>query len=319
MRVALVTTWGTACGIAEHSAYLKAAVEQADPTIEIVPILDLHPRAIDHAPGIDVIWLNYHAALHSQWTPKAIRQQQAHGIKVGVTYHDTGVPNSDQASGICVVADAFVVHEPYDDLEGNGRYWRMGIPDWHGVLQIERGPRSWNQDRPILGTVGFPFPWKNYDELARVTAAQGWALFLIAPTATEADIDRWHRLNPHSCFYTGFCPREQVVGWLAACDATAFCYTCANTGQSGAVCQGIAVRKPVIAFGPAICRQFRALYADMLGGFAIDWAESFADVGQLLRQCRIDRCDPGIVALAEQDSWTTLGVKYATLMRELVG
>jgi hypothetical protein len=321
MRVALVTTWGTACGIAEHSAYLKAAVQSAataaDPGIEIVPVATLDPAIfLGNRQRDDLIWLNYHAALHSQWTPEWIRRMQERGIKVGVTYHDTGVPNSDQCKGICAAADAFVVHEPYDDLEGHGHYWRMGVPDWPGERAIERGARSWTQGRPVLGTVGFPFPWKNYDELARVTKANGWALLLFAPNATVEDIRRWDGLNPWIRIYPSFESSSMVISELTACDATAFCYTCANTGQSGAVCQGIAARKPVVAFES--CRQFRALFEDPLANEVIYWTSTFDQVGRLLRNLTLERCHSGTVALAEQDSWRGLGVKYAALMRELV-
>lgn len=316
-RVALVTTWDQPCGIAEHSAALKAAVEAADPTITLVPVTELDPNRLELSDGgIDLIWLNYHAALHSRWTPGWIDRWRE-TCPVGVTYHDTGVPNSDQARAVCAAASAFVVHEPYDDLEGDGHAWRMGVPDWAGVYAFDQGPRSWHNDRPILGTVGFPFPWKNYDELARVTAACGWALYLIAPTATADDARRWVDLNPHLLIEGGFLGRTRVVQTLAACDATAFCYTCANTGQSGAILQGMAARKPVIAFSS--CRQMRALYADPLGREAIIWTTTFEEVSRQLRNLQIQRVDAATVALAEQDSWAALGQRYAQLFRELVG
>lgn len=318
MRVALVTTWDQPCGIAEHAAYLKAAVEAADPSLEIMPVVNLHPSGIPGQTWVpDLIVLNYQAALLSQWTPDAIRRAREDWPKVPVVviYHDTGVPNSDQCKAVCAAADAFVVHEPYDDLEGNGRYWRMGVPAWEGAELIPDGVYTWHNGRPILGTVGFPFPWKNYDELARVTAEVGWALFLLAPTASSADVMRWERINPHLCVWREFATRRIAVRQLAACDATAFCYTCANTGQSGAILQGIAARKPVIAFNS--CRQMRALYADPRGREAIIWTTTFEEVSQQLRNLQIQRVDAATVALAEQDSWAGLGQKYAGLFREL--
>lgn len=312
-----MTTWDVVCGISEHSAYLKAAVERADPAIEILPIPDLHPSAVDHVPGLDLIWLNYQAALHSQWTPEAIRAQQRSGIPVGVTYHDTGVPNSDQCKGVSEAASAIIVHEPAEDLSCPGpiHYWRMGVPDWSGPLLYDQSPGSWCGRRPILGTVGFPFPWKNYDELCRITAELGWALLLIAPTHTAADRMRWEAINPHLAV-EGFVERRMVGAMLAGCDATAFLYTCANTGQSGAVLQGIAARKPVFAFES--CRQFRALSADPLANKYIRWCTTFQEVEQQLANVVLGRVDCGMVALAEQESWTKLGAKYAALWRSLV-
>src|SRR6266571_560560 len=322
MNVALVSTWDIPCGIAEMAAYLKAAVEAADPTITLVPITNLHPaailapEAIGAPQGWDVILLNYQAALLSQWHPEDIRAVQVHGMKVLVVWHDSGVPNSDQAKGVCAAADSFVVHEPYDDLDGNGRYWRMGVPDWQLAQPVDIHPRSWCGPRPILGSIGFPYPWKCLDELARVTAKAGWALLLIAPTATPTQVATWTSLNPHLCVYNRFLDREEALQLLGGCDATAFCFSCANTGQSGSILQGIAARKPVIAFSH--CRQMKSLWEDPLGREVIYWTDSFDGVAEHLRTLPIQRVDPGTVALATQDSWEQLGRKYAALLHELV-
>jgi hypothetical protein len=317
LKVLLVTTWNAACGISEHSAYLKEAVEAADPEIDLIPDpTALDPAVFGHAGLPAICHLNYQAALHSRWQPETIRRVQQLGVKVIVTWHDSGAPNSDLCKAIVDAADAAVVHEPFDDLPlEEVRYWRMGVPDWPGGWYHDHGRSSWCGDRPILGTVGFPFPWKNYDELARVTAACGWALLLIAPTATAADVARWAAINPHLYVETSFLPRDTVISQLAACDATAFLYTCANTGQSGAICQGIAARKPVIAFSPSICRQFRCYEHEP----AIRWCSSEAQVRVALRTLPIQRCDPGIVELAHRDSWAQLGRKYAALYHNVGG
>lgn len=317
MKVLLVSTWQTACGIAEHAAYLKEAVEAADPSIELLP----HPGALNPVEVIQrenwvtdrdhLVHLNYHAALHSRWTPDAIRQVQALGLKVLVTYHDTGVPNSDQCKAVIDAADAAVVHEPFDDLPAEKtRYWRMGVPDWTAPTRA-----SWCGGRPVLGTIGFPFPWKHYDQLARVTAEAGWAFLVVAPSCTLEQQILWHELNPYTRVVPEFIARGDALSLLAGCDATAFSYVCHNTGQSGAILQGIAARKPVIAL--KTCRQFRALHEDQLGHYAIRWCETFEGIAMHLYTIPIQRVDPFTVALAEQDSWAKLGAKYAALYRSL--
>lgn len=323
LRVRLVTTWETACGIAEHAAMLKAAVEGVDPAITIVPdaeALDPTTLLLPAWRGTDpsvpsIVHLNYQAALHARWDAAAIRSLRAAGSRVIVTYHDTGVPNSDQCKAICDAADAVVVHEPCDDLPAaKVRYWRMGVP-----AAPMSGP-SLLYDRPYLGTVGFPFPWKCYDALARVTAANGWGLLLLAPTATPEQIAVWQTINPATIVCAAFLPQAEVIARLNACDATAFTYVCHNTGQSGAILQGIAARKPVIAL--RTCRQMRALAMDALGEEAICWAETFEDVGAYLRHLPLGRMDAGIVALAHQERWDGpggLGERYAQLYREVCG
>jgi hypothetical protein len=313
MRVKLVTTWEVPCGISEHSYYLVESVQAADAAIVHEPVTDLHPRAIldDRAP-FDLLVLNYHAGLHSQWRPEHIQAVQHRGIPVLCVFHDTGVPNSDLCKAICEVADAAVVHEPFDDLPGETvHYWRMGVPGWQAPL-LQR----WPDPRPVLGSIGFPFPWKHYEQLAMITATIGWALFLIAPNATGEQVEAWRQLNPHLVVRTDFVPRDEAISMLAGCDATAFMFVCHNTGQSASVLQGVAARKPVLAL--STCRQMRALYQDPLGRETIRWCATFEEGQQVLRHLSIQRVDPGIVALAQQDSWGAVGRRYAELYRSLV-
>lgn len=319
LRVLLATTWGIACGISEHAFYLKQAVEAADPTIEVIPVPGaLDPDRVDHTRGgnWDVLHLNYHAALHSRWTPKHILDARASGVYKGVitTYHDTGVPNSDQCKAVCAVSDAAVVHEPFDDLEGEIYYWRMGVPESRDAVG---DPHSRQSDYPILGTVGFPFPWKCYDELCRVTAKVGWGLMLLAPSPTLTDITRWYGLNPLVEVETRFQPRDQVLADLRTCDATAFTYVCHNTGQSGAILQGIAAKKPVFAL--STCRQFRALYDDRLGNRSICWISTFEELAHQLSDgmLHMGRLDVQTAALAHQDRWSEVGKRYSALYRKV--
>ena len=103
INVLLVTTWKTSCGIAEHSALLREAVEAADPDIRMHPWESLDPASLLYAKprpfdpvNCPILHLNYQAALHSRWTPAKIDFARVQGFKILVTYHDTGVPNSDQ-------------------------------------------------------------------------------------------------------------------------------------------------------------------------------------------------------------------------------
>ena len=310
MKVLLVTTWNVACGISEHAAMLKEAVEAADPSITIIP----DARALD--PGIfverhpDLVHLNYQAALHSRWTPQLVTALRRR-CPVVVTYHDTNTPNDDHCKAIVCAADATVVHEPCDDLpEEKVHYWRMGVPGWQRAQEIY--PRD---ARPVLGTIGFPFGWKCQSTLIEIAAAAGWTSLLIAPGASVEQVQAWLAIDPEMTVCADFLPRHEAISLLAGCDATAFLYAGANTGQSGAICLGIAARKPVLAF--ATNRQFRALYDDPLGRQTIRWCQDFEDVARGLRLVPLQRCDPGMVALAEQDSWARLGADYATLYRAL--
>jgi glycosyltransferase involved in cell wall biosynthesis len=318
MRVSLVTTWDTACGIAEYGYYWKEAVEQADREIEVEPLSDLHPAAVGFLrQKPDWVWLNYHAALHSQWRPEDVRNLRDEGMKVGITYHDTGVPNSEQCRALHAVADAFVIHEPAEDLPG-AIYLRQGVPGWHSPFYTCKpdGRAFTGTGRPVVGSIGFPFPWKNYDLLVEASALAGWGVLLIAPTATEKQLARWRTLNPESGFRTDFVPRHEALAILASCDATAFLYANANTGTSAAIRQGIAARKPVIATSAGGCRQFRDLDDDPVARMAIRWigdltVEKIADALSYVEPLA---WDPHVVRLAYQDSWASRGDAYARIL-----
>lgn len=312
-RIALVTTWHKACGISEHAAYLKTSVEAADPDLKIEVVSELHPSEVLERPTLpSVIILNYQAAVLSQWHPEHIREAQAKGSKVLVIWHDSGVPNTDQCKALYAVADRMIVHEPAEDLP-EAIYWRMGVPaaEW----QMRMSETLGYPDQPLLGSIGFPSGWKNYTEIAKIAGRSGWALLLIAPTATAEQVAEWKAVCPDLHVRSDFVPRREALRLLSGCDATAFFYVTNNAGQSGAILQGIAARKPVLAL--STCRQFRALYADPLGVRTIQWCGTFEQMEDQLRLVRIQRVDPGIVALAEQESWARLGVKYAGLIREL--
>jgi hypothetical protein len=110
-----------------------------------------------------------------------------------------------------------------------------------------------------------------------------------------------------------------VVRQLAVCDATAFVYNNCNTGTSGAIRQGIAARKPVIASTFPAGRQFRDLQSDPLASRVITWIEPGLDqLVKALSEVKIAPLDAGMVALAAQDSWTNVGKNYARLYRSLL-
>src|SRR5438046_2215479 len=153
LRVSLVSTWETNCGIAQHSALLKEAVEAADPSIQI----SVRPDWLD--PGValaspaslpELVHLNWQAALHSRWTLDWIaRLRTYHRCPITATVHDTGVPNSDQVKALVGAVDAAGVHEPCDDLPAEkSRHWRRGGPSVReGWTRLPRALAI--SDRPV--------------------------------------------------------------------------------------------------------------------------------------------------------------------------
>jgi glycosyltransferase involved in cell wall biosynthesis len=325
MKVLTISTWNTACGVAEETKYIKEALAVVAPDIEMTVESTLHPDFAYKHPAPDLLFLPYHAALHSQWTPAEILKYQGQvGVPVVLLYHDSGVPSTDQCKALHAVADAFLIHEEPIDLPG-AHVVPMGIPPFRGQSwtyhprrpEVEHAayPSDFlrTAHQPILGSIGFPFPWKNYDLLAETTGECGWALLLIAPNATEEQVARWTKLNPDSRIITRFLPTQDALAALAGCDATAFCYVCQNAGISAAIRQGIAVGKPVLAADG--CRQFRDL-ADGDWHGAIRWfipnKEGLSDA---LDFTFIGKCSPRVLALAEAWSWEKSAAQIATIFR----
>lgn len=318
MNILAVTSWGGACGIANYADQAIQAIRQADPNLQFEP----RAEALDPDwPAINpygVLWLNYHRGLHSRWTPDRVAGRKAGGAKVVITWHDSFGESQpdDLTKALHDLADVFVVHEPCVGLE-RAAVIRQGVPaytrgpDFGVGTENEYFKAWWGQ--PVLGTAGFHFPWKNFNRLAEVTAECGWAYLVCSNNATDEDEARWKAANPSTLVLRGFRPTQEIVSYLSGCDATCWAYECANSGTSGAIRLGLAARKPTIAWRT---RQFRDLtYVD--NPAVIRWCSGFNDLPDQLAALPIERCDPGIVALAERDSWVRQGQRYAELFRSL--
>lgn len=329
LRVLLATSWGTPCGIAAHSELLIEYVRRADQEIAFDPRgealdpawwFDASPsvRALPHR-SYDLVHLNHHDALHSRWTPTHVKKLIDAGTPVVITFHDT-LAQLDACPKLKMLAQtgaSIIVHEPVEGLDGQlCHYWRQGVPAAvKGPLLLEWGNPFYMQ-QPILGTIGFNFPWKNYDRLAQLTASLGWGLLIVCPQVSATRLSEWRAVNPAVQVVTGFVTDTTALMYLAACDATTFMYECANTGTSGAIRLGIAARKPVLAL--QTCRQFRDLFLDPLGRIAIGWVEGWDHLRQRLTyHVGAGRFDARTVALAQQESWGGLGQRYAALYRSL--
>ena len=330
IRVLAVSSWGTACGIAEHTKLVSSAVASADSEIAVwtpgsetldpevtMRLVTQGAHPVQSDARAQVIWLNHHDGLHSRWERNHIINLQARGVKVLVTYHDTlADQNSAKAHMTHRWADAMIVHEPVADLP-RAVYLRQGVPALRGVYQTNYTDLG-GWPRPVLGTTGFDFPWKNYTRLAALTAEIGWGFMLLSNNITPR-IPELRTINPHLLVYDGFRPTDEIVSRLAGCTATAFMYECANTGTSGAIRLGIAARKPVYALGT--CRQFRdLLLAEQQSdeGQLINWVYNWETLRRLLVQSWPVDCDPAMVYLAEHDSLDKVGEAYAQIIHGLV-
>ena len=322
IRVDLISSWGRTCGIASHSRMLCDALHKTrQPVAVAVGERWLDPAVYQQEGRTpDVLHLNYHLGLHSRWTP-AVVAEVATRVPVVVTFHDTYADGHPRLWELLPLVAGAVIHEPVAHpvvgdaiLGGKLHYWRQGVPDPPIDGQVH------NTRVPLLGTIGFPFPWKNYDLLVAATREAGWGLEVISPTVPDGwDVDHAggtirlrDPLFDHVRLRLDATDGVAIEG-LGACDATAFLYTCANSGTSGAIRFGLAVGKPLLA-NPD-CRQFRDLLTDD-GAVGITWtAPTYEAVVQTLRTLTLQRLAPGICYLRHRDSWRQLAPKYAGLYR----
>lgn len=319
LTVALVSSGGQ-CGIAEHSQQIKQHVLHADSDIGMASNpdwLDPHAWAVSAERPFDVVHLNYHRGLHSRWTAEVVRSFPTPFV---ITFHDTYEMQPDRLPWDllhCPNVKAMVVHEPCD-LQSHPKvhYWRQAVPERSCRDAAEPFNNKLDGWRPTLGTLGFDFPWKNYDLLAQVTNELGWNLRIVGQVSNDRRAEL-SALNPRIHF-DGFVDPNYAVAALEQCDANAFLYSCANSGTSGAIRLGIAAGRPLIATDG--CRQFRDLGALAVSG--IYWAPATAEELGMFLINSVGVCsgphgyEMDVVHFAHQERWPLLGEKYAALYRE---
>lgn len=318
LRVLAVTSWGGACGIANYCDLLKQASVPLG--VEIMPDASaLDPSTLGaRVLSYDLLWLNYHAGLHSRWTPTQVSllREAAPQLPMVITYHDTydgdRSANSDNAKALAQLADAFIVHEPVADIP-EAQLIRQGIPRPQAPFRFREGAYP---GQPMLGTAGFDFPWKNFTRLAELTAEIGWAFLCISNNLTGERERELLAINPYLVTADGFLPTEAIVSALAACTATAWMYETHNTGTSGAIRLGIAALRPCFALRS--CRQFRDLL--QLPYNAVEWVDTWADLKTYLTcsDWTSGAVAGSSVALYTTDSWDQQAKKYQAVFQAAV-
>jgi hypothetical protein len=324
VRIHLVTSSRAECGIAEHGKMLIEALREVAPEFSVTEA-PMDPNAPQNRElwrdpqSTDLVHLNHQGALLSQWKLWHVEQLQRLGLPVVVTLHDTYEKLSimrERELPVFPGADAIVIHEPVEGLTGEKVHLiRQGIPPLPPGAR--RTPIS-SHHPPIVGTIGFPFGCKNVDVICKASAAAGWGVLLIVPTATVEQCREWQAMNGEAEIIPHFLPRAEALVRLHGCDATMFHAVSGNSGTTGSVRMGIAARVPVITTSPAINRQLKDLGDDP----ALLWANSAEEATEKL--LLLEREPEGwihqaemVVALAEGDSWLKVAERYAEVYRGL--
>jgi glycosyltransferase involved in cell wall biosynthesis len=196
-EIAILTTWGIHCGIAEYSMYLveafadqavsclilsnsdpEAGKAQPDNIVDIKPVWDYgfaDPKRVAKAcrdASIDMLNIQHHPAFFSADVLMDIVNWCSHQkLEVSVTLHNSVDISEDDLSALAASGATVVVHNEIEcrTLADLGAEKAHYIP--HGVLEVtetprdgdgpERGPRNF----PLVGSFGFLRPHKGILEL----------------------------------------------------------------------------------------------------------------------------------------------------------
>lgn len=251
MRVAFVTSSDLKCGIAEYGRNLMKHLPEVQWKVvghrSIVADLNGPER-------YDIVHVNYEPGL---FPPNVLGYVLQFGAKRLLTLHTS--QSGDNRSGITEAFHKTIVHEQCVNLTMPGTRFvhiAMGLPVQAEGAQAQLPPVD-------VGSVGFPFPWKGFPQVAAAAYQLKLSCGLIMPDSPHID----YRLAENAC--RAACPEKlvtvskwvsepDVLASLKNCRVNVFAYQGANVGISGAVRMGMASGQPIVL---TRCRQFCDLFA----------------------------------------------------------
>jgi len=320
IRVGLVTNWQEACAVAEYANSLVTHVN--DPEIEFKIIS--RPLTFEHimqeSRNVDVLHFNVAWWLFDGLKGNEWRTFRKRGKRVLITLHESYEPEIRSLGGLGPAADAIVVHEEPSD----GIAWPEGfyyIPQ--GVRMVEFIQRCKVNYQPKLGTLGFPFWWKNYQLTAKVARDLGLGfMFLMGkPKSDRMDMDSiTHEIlgiHPEAEIVTGWQPYDYMVRRLSECVATVFPYNekAEIYGVSAGVRMGMAAGRPIIVSEHA--QQFKDLkkYPDEV---YVTHSSKLEEATRLVLRDVRNGCERKPSELLKDMSWSQCATKYVALYKQLM-
>ena len=256
MKVAFVTSSDLKCGIGAYGRALISRLPQVEWTVvgHRTVGADLPATGTAADRRFDVVHVNYEPGL---FPPPVLAHVLRFGRRSLLTLHTSR--DGDNRTGITEAFDRTVVHERCLNLGMAGSRFvhvHMGLP--------EPVPSTARSHLPPcdVGSVGFPFPWKGFPQVAAAAYQLGLTCGLLMPESPHVD----YRLAEAAC--RAACPtglttvshwvdEPDVLASMRACRTTAFAYQGQNAGISGAVRLGLAAGQPMVL---TRCRQFCDLF-----------------------------------------------------------
>lgn len=302
-KVGLITSWNERCGIAEYAKNLTHNCPNTQ-----FKIYDVRSGyQILYALGdAQIVLLNYEAGLFAGIGEDFIAQLRSRGLRVVLIWHNSH--SGDNRGPWTNLFDRVVVHEETTD---GFRYIPMGIPEETRLHSDGYLPK-------LVGSFGFPFPWKGFDPVCRACEMLGCQARIIAPESRHWDTHQVGNYLKGLCsklnYVTDYMDQSSVVRRLAECHATVFAYSGGNSGVSAACRLGLATGRPIVL---TRCRQFRDLFPYEDEIFFIDDA-SPEKIAEALQEALnpYNKKMPGRVL--KDMAWSKVGRMYEELFKELV-
>lgn len=246
-KVLLITSSDQHCGIAEYGWNLVRNM----PDIEWTVVGHRYTNELElHATNFDVIHLNYQPGLFPELPWWFLYKT---GRKV-ITLHNSheGINKSELTDKF----DSVVVHEKTLDMiaDSNFHHVPMGISK-PAPVAVSHLPNN------CIGSAGFPFPYKGFQNIASAATILGLGCGLImadSPHWNRDEVDHMCRINcPGVHIISEWLSESNVIASLQCCMVNVFAYSGEVAGISAAVRMGLASGQPIVL---TRCRQFRDLF-----------------------------------------------------------
>lgn len=321
-RVILITNSHFRCGNATYGRLLQKQLER---WYEVSVRSSTDGINQDEVPGTTFV-INWHP-FRVPVSPQGFHFTKSLGAKFLIIHQNTGDgPLSRQEAEVLGAADAVVAHEKVAALPS-----AHVVP--HGIIEVEdtHPEESWTRRSarlrdhlPVIGTAGFPFPWKGFDAVVGIANELGINARIIAPGYEgqnfEADYDRWgHVLGSRLILETDFKPEEEVIRLLSKNWVNVFPFESLTPddgfGQSGSARLGVAAMQPVVF---SQHRKLRTLAEVSDASYVAQGYEQTRDtVHTLLEKIGLGYQVASPWKILEQQGWSRVGQMYRDVIEGL--
>lgn len=301
-KVALLTTWGEICGLAEYAKNLVGNCLDTEFTVIARPNW---PKLWELAIDCQIVLVNYEPGLLSWLSPVLVRNLSIANKKTVMILHTSHEGINREPFSITRAFDRVVVHEKTQ--EGF-----VYIPC--GIVECWTDPDK--KTKNSLGSCGFPFPWKGFHQVAQAAQLLGKSCTIISADSSHADTMAMRRCVMDACptaeYVTDWLPEADVISKLAENEVNVFAYGGGLYGISGAVRLGLASGRPCVL---SRNRQFRDLY-DYEDEIEFTPTTEPADIADAVKRVLDNKKRPKRVL--EDMGWSKTGKMYSELFQSLV-